>query len=193
MRVAQVLVLALAVAVVVGAYTTVAEELKGAVAVYGRPECPPCEFLLSILEDAGISHVFVDISRCGRAEYERLVEMFSLTSAMPVSVVFTERGWPGYVIVGAISSPEMWRSMVHDVPMDHIVVFDLKELRKGDAALAPELVEVVKRSLSSCATATSEVERAAGPSPTGIEVIAIAGVAVATTASVAIIVFKKRR
>jgi len=192
MRVAQVLVLALAAAAVVGAYAAVAEELKSAVVVYGDPKCPACKSLLSILEDAGISHVFVDIGRCGKAEYERIVEMFSLRPVVPISVVFTERGWPGYVIVGAISRPEMWRSMLHDEPMDHIVVLD-QELRKGDAALAPELVEVVKRSLSSCATATSEVERAAGPSPTGVEVTAIAGAAVATTASVAIIVFKKRR
>jgi len=193
MRVAQVLVLVLAVATVVGAYTAVAEELKSVVVVYGRLECPACKSLLSILEDAGIKHVFVDLSRCGRAEYERIVEMFSLEPVIPISVVFTKKGWPGYVIVGAISNLDMWRGMIHDIPMDHIVVFDIKELRKGDATLAPELVEVVKSSLSSCTTATSGVERVTGPSLTGIEVIAIAGAAVATTASVAIIAFKKRR
>ena len=92
MRVAQVLVLALAAAAVLGAYVAVAEELKGAVVVYGNPKCPACKHLVSLFENAGIRYAFIDISKCGGDEYREIVEMFSLPPAIPLSVVFTSNG-----------------------------------------------------------------------------------------------------
>gem|GEM_PF-7073095 len=149
--------------------------------------CPACKSLLSLLEDVGIRYVFVDISRCGGDEYRKIVEMFSLEPAVPLSVVFTELGWPGYIILSAVLDTEWRKSLSRSPRTDLVTVFDAREARKANASLAPELVEIVKRSLSSCATATSTTatggaERAIGPSLTSIEVVAIAGVAVAAAA-----------
>ena len=92
MRVLQVLVLALATAIMVATCTAVAEELRGVVVVYGNPKCPACKHLVSLFENAGIRYAFIDISKCGEDEYREIVEMFSLPPAIPLSVVFTSNG-----------------------------------------------------------------------------------------------------
>jgi len=209
MRVAQALTLLVVLAIVAGAHTATAEELRSCVVVYGDSKCHACESLLSLFNENGICYVFVDITRCGEAEYRRIVEMFSLKRALPLSVVFTESGWPGYVILAAYLNAGWWKSLFPDPRTDSITVFDLGERRKADASLAPELIEVVKRSSSTCGvastttattatvtatatTATGGVERVAGSPPTAVEVVAVAAVTVAVAVMVAVAVLRGR-